>query len=207
MYLLLFPLGAFGIIYVPSAIIVPGDVTATIENIRTHESLFRLSIVSAFLVQIVNMGVALCLYRLLKPVNKISAIMMLGFILAAVPLAMLNELNNFSVLILLRETEPSTMLLSLFLDLHEHGVMIAGIFWGLWLFPMGHLIYKSGFLPKFLGVLLMIGCFGYLLDSFIFFLNPEFGFKFAGFLFIGELTLPLWLLAKGVNTERWNALK
>jgi hypothetical protein len=94
-------------------------------------------------------------------------------------------------------------LVPLFLDLHEHGINIAGIFWGLWLFPMGYLVFKSGFLPRILGVLLMIGCFGYLIDSATFFLFPNFDASIAQFTFIGELLLPLWLLIKGVNVEQW----
>lgn len=91
----------------------------------------------------------------------------------------------------------------LFLDLHEHGINIAGIFWGLWLFPMGYLVFNSGFLPRILGVLLIIGCFGYLIDSATFFLLPNFDAKIAQFTFVGELLLPLWLLIKGVNVEQW----
>jgi hypothetical protein len=90
-----------------------------------------------------------------------------------------------------------------FLDLHEHGILIASIFWGLWLFPMGYLVFKSGYIPRILGVLLMIGCFGYLIDFVTFFLFPNFDVIISGFTFIGELLLPLWLLFKGVNVEQW----
>lgn len=90
-----------------------------------------------------------------------------------------------------------------FLELHEKGVLIAGIFWGLWLFPMGYLVFKSGFLPRILGILLMIGCFGYLVDSFAAFLFPDAGITIAQFTFIGEVTLPLWLVTRGVNVAQW----
>ncbi|MFC7195108.1 DUF4386 domain-containing protein [Halosimplex aquaticum] len=100
-------------------------------------------------------------------------------------------------------TEQSQGLASLFLDLHQHGIFIAQIFWGLWLLPMGLLVYKSGFIPRVLGVLLVIGGLGYMIDSFIFFLAPSFGITFTDFTFIGELLFPLWLLIKGVNAERW----
>jgi hypothetical protein len=175
------------------------------------ESLFRLSIVSALTVQIVNMLVVLLLYKLLKPVNKNIALLMVIFLLVAVPIAMLNELNQFATLLLLSGADYLTVftadqlqaLVPLFLDLHEHGINIAGIFWGLWLFPMGYLVFKSGFLPRILGVLLMIGCFGYLIDSATFFLLPNFDATISQFTFIGELLLPLWLLIKGVNVEQW----
>jgi hypothetical protein len=68
---------------------------------------------------------------------------------------------------------------------------------------MGYLVFKSGFLPRILGVLLMVGCFGYLIDSATFFLLPDFDVTVSQFTFIGELLLPLWLLIKGVNVEQW----
>ncbi len=136
---------------------------------------------------------------------------MVIFFLVAVPIAMLNQLNQFAALLLLSGADYLTVftadqlqaLVHLFLDLHEHGISIAGIFWGLWLFPMGYLVFKSGFLPRILGVLLIIGCFGYLIDSFTFFLLPNYEVDIALFTFWGEVLLPLWLLIKGVNVEQW----
>lgn len=211
LYLLMFPLGILGILYVPSTLIVSGDAATTANNIMASESLFRLSIVSALLIQIVQIFLVLVLYKLLKPVNKIYALFMVVFALAAVPIAMLNELNNIAALLLLKGSNFLTTFkadqlhaqVMFFLDLHEHGIFIAQIFWGLWLYPMGYLVFKSGFLPKILGILLMIGCFGYLIDSFIFFLFPNFDVTISVFTSWGELLLPLWLLIKGVNVEQW----
>jgi len=206
LYLSLIPLGLMGIMYIPT-LIVDGNIAETISNIIANESLFRLSIVSALLVQLVNLFVVLYLYKLLKPVNKKVAKLMVLFIFLAIPIAMLNELNYGAVLLLIHSAEQSPALVSLFLNLHEYGVNIAQIFWGLWLFPMGYLVHKSGFLPKIIGILLMIGCFGYFADSFIYFLNPDFGITFSEFLFIGEVALPLWLVTKGVNMTKWKSLQ
>ena len=211
LYLLLFPLGIFGILYVPSNLIVPGDAATTANNIMASESLFRLSILSALFVQITQILLVIVLYKLLKPVNKNHALLMVIFALIAVPIAMLNELNNIVALLLLRGTDNLTVFgadqlhaqVMLFLDLHEHGIFIAQIFWGLWLFPMGYLVFKSGFLPRILGILLMIGCFGYLIDSFTFLIFPNFDATISMFTFWGELLLPLWLLMKGVDVEQW----
>lgn len=213
LYLSLIPLGIFGILYVPSNLIVPGDVAATIANISTHTVLFRFSIVSALLVQIINIAVVGYLYSLLKNVNQTHAKWMVLFILLGAPIAMLNELNQFAVLLVVNGSElmhPFSAdqlygMVPLFFNLHDHGINIAQIFWGLWLLPMGYLVFRSGYLPKLLGVLLMIGCFGYLLDSFLYFLVPGFGISFSEFTFIGELLLPLWLLIKGVNVQQWEA--
>lgn len=203
LYLLLLPLGILGILYVPAALIVPGDAPATANNIMANEALFRLSIVSALLVQVVNIFVVLFLYKVLKPVNKNMARLMVIFILLGAPIAMLNELNRGAVLLLLHSADQSYALMTLFFELHEYGITIASIFWGLWLFPMGYLVFKSNYIPKIIGILLMIGCFGYLIDSFTFLLFPNWGVTISQFTFIGELLLPLWLLVKGVNVKQW----
>ncbi len=191
LYLSLLPLGLFGVLFSgPSS---------------------RLGIVSALLVQIVNIFVVLLLYQLLKPVNKNMAALMVIFLLLGVPIAMLNELNQFAVLILSSGADYLKVftagqlhaLVLFFLHLHDLGINIAGIFWGLWLFPMGYLVFKSGFLPRMLGILLMIGCAGYLIQSFATFLIPDFQVNIALFTFWGEVLFPLWLVMRGVNVEQW----
>ena len=209
LYLSMVPLGFFGM-YGHSNLIVPGDATTTVNNIMASGSLFRLSIMSALVVQIVNILLVLVLYKLLKPVSRNYALLMVIFFLVSVPITMLNELNQFAVLLLLSGTEYLTVfetdelhaLVILFLDLHEHGIHISGMFWGLWLFPMGYLVYKSSFLPGVLGVLLMIGFLGYVVDSVRFYFFPSFE-PIVLYTFWGELLFPLWLLIKGVNVEHW----
>ena len=208
---MLFPLGIFGIIYVPSSLIVLGDAATTASNIMANELLYRLSIVTALTLQIVYIFLALALYKLLNPVDKNNAVLMVILVLVAAPIAMLNELNHVAVLLVLSGSDLLTTFsldqvqasVPLFLNLHEHGVFIAQIFWGLWLFPMGYLIFKSNFLPKALGILMIIGGFGYLVDSFVYFIFPDFDVTFSEFTFLGELLLPLWLMFKGVNHEQW----
>ena len=215
LYLLMAPFGFFGMFYVPSILIVPGDAAITANNIMASESLFRSGIVSTLMVQIINILMVLILYKLLKPVNKNHALLMVIFILVGAPIAMLNELNRFAALLLssgadylmtVFTADQLQALVPLFLDLHEHGVSIAGIFWGLWLFPMGYLVFKSGYIPRILGVFLIIAGFGYLIDSFAVFLLPNFYATISQFILFttyGELLFPLWLLIKGVNVEQW----
>jgi len=211
LYLMLFPLGIFGIIYIPSSLIVLGDAATTASNIMANELLYRLSIVTALTLQIVYIFLALALYKLLNPVDKNNAVLMVILVLVAAPIAMLNELNHVAVLLVLSGSDLLTTFsldqvqasVPLFLNLHEHGVFIAQIFWGLWLFPMGYLIFKSNFLPLALGILMIIGGFGYLVDSFVYFIFPDFDVTFSEFTFLGELLLPLWLMFKGVNHEQW----
>jgi Domain of unknown function (DUF4386) len=204
--------GAFGIAYAPSILVVPADASATARNILASELLFRLSVVSALVTQVVFIFVALALYQLLKSVNKNMAALMVILLLLGVPIAMLNELNNFAVLVLLHGAQDSTVLTAdqahavaaLFLDLHALGLSIADLFFGLWLFPLGYLVFTSGFLPRLLGVLLLIGCFGYLIQSGAALLFPD--LKVNVVLFTGwvEVVFALWLLLRGVNVERWD---
>ncbi|HEX9133746.1 MAG TPA: DUF4386 domain-containing protein [Ktedonobacteraceae bacterium] len=213
--LLLIPLAIFGQIYVPSMLIVPADAAATARNIMASESLFRLGIVSVLLSHLGgDIAWVLVFYQLLKPVNKSMARLMVILILLNVPIALLNELNQFAILFLLHSADSLRAftadqvhaLVSLFLNLHDNGIKIAGIFWGLWLFPYGWLVYKSGFLPRFIGVLLMIGCVGYVLQSFVGFLSPTllvYTAPLAALTSSGELLVPVWLLVMGVNVEQW----
>jgi hypothetical protein len=207
--LIMIPFALFGIMWA-SSLIVPGDAATTANNIMASESLFRLSIGSALMVQVGHILLVLVLYKLLKVVNKNHALLMVIFSLVGNPITMLNELNRFAVLLLLNGADYLTpftadqlqSLVSLFLALHEHGVLIATIFWGLWLFPFGYLVFKSGFLPRILGVLLIIAGSGYLIDFVTFFLFPNFP-SIGQFLTWGELFWPFWVLIKGVNVEQW----
>lgn len=212
LYLSMVPLGIFGILYIPLNFIVAGDVATTMQTILEGEALFRLSIVSSFVVQLVNLILVLLLYKLLKPATRNGATLMVIFFLVSIPIAMINDLNHFAVLMLAKGSEylgtftleQQQSLAYFFLELHEKGVQISGIFWGLWLFPMGYAIFKSGYLPRVLGILLMIGCCGYLIDSAFAFLAPDLGVTVAQFTFVGEILFPLWLVIKGVNGERWH---
>jgi len=177
LYLLVVPLGIFSIL--TSRLVVPADAATTAKNIMGSELVFRLGIVSVLLATIVLILVVLVLYKLLKPVNKSMALLMVMFLLVGASIAMLTELNQFAALLLLSgadylkvfTTEQLQALALLFLRLYDRGGDIAYIFWGLWLFPLGYLVFKSGFFPRILGVLLMISCFGYLIDSFAIFLG------------------------------------
>ncbi|HSD83906.1 MAG TPA: DUF4386 domain-containing protein [Anaerolineae bacterium] len=203
-------LAIFGLVYIPSMLFVPGDAAITASNIMVSESLFRLGIVSNLIVQIVGIFWVLVLYQLLVPVNKNMATLMVIFYLLSVPIALLNELNKFAILHLAGDAGPTVFtpnqlqtLVSLFLKLHTDGINIAGIFWGLWLFPLGYLVFKSGFLPRVIGILLIIGCLGFLVQSFAGFLWTNFGVNIVALTDWGELLLPLWLLIKGVDVEQW----
>lgn len=204
LYLMLGALSAFGLTYVPSVLIVPGDTATTVGNIVANESLFRLGIVSNLLTFTVNLFLAVFLYKLLKPVHEGMASLMVMLALVGVSIAMLNELNQVAVLLLSGADYSTAFSASLFLDLYRHGFGVTHIFFGLWLLPMGCLVFRSGFLPKFLGVFLIIACFGYLADFILLFLFPDMDVKIKEFTFVGEVFLLLWLLIRGVDVEQWD---
>lgn len=203
-YLLMVPFGVLGILYIPNVILVPSDMVMTIENIKGNLSMFHLSIFSSLLVQLIQIILVLLLYKLLSHASKTAGILMIAFIVPAVSIAMLNEVSLLAISSLVSgavftatfTAEQIQGLVGLLFDMHQSGVMVAQIFWGLWLFPMGYLVYKSGYIPRFIGVFLMIGCFGYLADSLFFILNKDVGSTVSEYTFLGEVLLPLWLIIK-----------
>jgi hypothetical protein len=202
----------FTLLYLPSRFIVRGDAAATAGNIMASESLFRFGIVSNLFTAISNIILVLVLYQLLKVVNRNMASLMVIFSLAGIPIMMLNELSQIAVLQLLSGADYLKVFTTaqlqaqayLWLRLHGQGLLIAEIFWGLWLLPMGYLVYKSGFIPKLLGVLLVIACLGYVVESLAGILAPGANVNIILYTGWGELLLLLWLLIKGVNAEVWN---
>jgi hypothetical protein len=211
LYLIQAILGIFSLMYVTSSLIVSGDVAATIHNITASESLFRLGIVSNILVPTVGIFYVLFLYRLLKPVRKDISVLMVVLALIGVPIGIFNEFTQLGVLQLLSgadylavfTTAQLQALAYLFLRLHSYGISLAFIFSGLWLLPLGYLVYTSGFLPKILGVLLIIGGFGYLIDVFAEFLFSDSNLKIGLITGLSEILFLLWLLIKGVNVDKW----
>jgi Domain of unknown function (DUF4386) len=210
LYLLASLPGFFALLYVPSKMFVRGNATATANNIAAHEMLFRLGIAADLICQALFIFVALALYHLLKGVNHRHALLMLTLILVAIPIAFVNEVNSVAALVLARGADFLSVfdkpqrdaLARLFLDLRGGGFDVAGIFWGLWLFPLGLLVYRSGFLPRILGVLLMIACWAYLANSFTSLVLPRYEAlvnRWISPLQLAEVVFMLWLLIKGAR--------
>ncbi len=204
--------GFFSIIYVPGKLIVSGNTAATANNILASERLFRLGIVSELICAAEFIFLLWVLYRLLSGVNKTHASLMVILGLVFVPIMFVNTLNEIAALTLLRGADFLSVfgqsqreaLAMLFLDLHRYGFVVGWIF-GLWLFPFGVLVFKSGFLPRILGVLLIVAGFGYLADSLIPLLLPSYENmvgRLAGIpLTLGEPAMILWLLIMGAKDQ------
>jgi Domain of unknown function (DUF4386) len=214
LYILFSAFGVVRLLYIPSHLFVHGNAAATANNIATHELLFRFGIVSYLLGAAGWIFVTLALYRLLKGVDQGLAILMviLGS-LVAVPIFFFNAVNDVAALLFARSADFMSVFdkpqreafVMLFLRLHHHGDLANEIFWGLWLIPLGLLVYKSRFLPRFLGVWLMAGCLGYLALSVTGFLFPQYEdkiFTYSQPFTISELAFMLWLVIMGAKERR-----
>ncbi|MEP6901822.1 MAG: DUF4386 domain-containing protein [Actinomycetota bacterium] len=214
LYLVVVLTGIFSLAYVPSKLIVRGDAAATVHNIAASESLFRLGIVSGIICYTFFLFLPLVLYQLLKPVNETYAKLMVILALVSVPISFVNLINKFAVLSLVSGADYLKVFdhdqlqaqVLFYLDLYNNGILVVQIFWGLWLFPFGYLVYKSSFLPKILGVLLMLGCFGYLID----FIGSTLILNYSETVIshyvtlpasLGEIGICLWLLIFGVKNK------
>ncbi|MFZ0960917.1 MAG: DUF4386 domain-containing protein [Terriglobia bacterium] len=213
-YLLMGIAAPISLMYVPGKLIVWGNATATANNILTSQSLFRIGIVSGLASGIIFIFLALALYRLLKGVNQPRAALMVILAVAQVPIGFVNELNQIAALVLVRGADflsafdkpQRDALAMLFLHVHGQGIIVSEIFWGLWLFPFGLLVFRSGFLPRVLGVWLIVNGFAYVTMSLTALLLPEYQRivdKIAFPALLGEMAIMLWLLIMGANAERW----
>lgn len=193
---------------VASRLIVRDDIAATTHNIVGSERLFRLGIAGSLTMMVAYVFYGLLLYRLLRRVDPGQALAMLVLVLVSAPVYMLNQVNLFAVLMFAQDGLLEHA--GVFLGVYRFGNLIAAIFFGLWLVPLGLLVFRSGFLPRLLGMLLLIGSPGYV----VLFVQ---GFLFPGtertlwsdplllLTHLAELSLMLWLLVKGVNAQRWSA--
>ncbi len=202
----------FALLYVPSKVMVHGNPAATAQNIAAHATLFRCAIVADLLGQALFLVVALALYHLLKGVNQRHALLMLLFLAVSIPIAFVSEINSVAALTLARGADfilviddaQRIALMRLFLNLRGAGFDIAGIFWGLWLFPLGWLVYRSGFIPRVLGILLMVGCFAYLANSVTSLALPQYEDTVSRWMSpiqLVEMIFMLWLLIMGATPK------
>ena len=202
----------FSLIYVSRTLIVPGNAAATAGRILASESMFRLGIAGEVINAIAFPFVVLALYRLFQGVSQRLGSVMVGLYVISVPISFLNVLNEFAALILFRGadflsvfTKPERDALAMvFLRLHGLGIGVAAIFWGLWLIPFGILVYRSGFLPRIFGVLLIVNCFAYVVPSFTSLLLPQYRdvvSRITAPALLGEAAIVLWFLIRGARDQ------
>jgi Domain of unknown function (DUF4386) len=213
LYLLLCLIGPLRLIYIPNKLFVPGNATATASNIAAHEWLFRFGMVADLMGAVILIFLAMAFYRLFKGVDQYLAVLVVivGGVMPAL-LYFVNVVSDAGALTMVRGADFLSVfdkpqrdaLAMMFLRLHHHQVVAAEILWGLWLFPLGMLVYRSRFLPRFLGVWLIINGFAYLVLSFTGLLFPQYQdrvFALSQPALFAELALMLWLLIKGAKPQ------
>ena len=213
LYLILAITGAYGIIFIPSKIIIPGDAVATSNKLLANEFLFRTGIVNDLISNTIFVILVLVLYRLLKQVNLSNAKLMVALVIVQIPVVFFTEAFNITSLMLFKGEILKTFELSqrqdlamLFLNINSYGTIILEMFWGLWLLPFGLLVYKSGFIPRVFGILLIIGGAAYIIESLTRILLPNYSTFVSQytivFYTIGELSIVFWLLIKGAKVQQ-----
>ena len=203
-------------VFVLQKLVVRGDPAATATNILGSEGLFRLGFVADIVGIMFVVGAVLFLYELLKPVSRSLALLMMYFCLIGSSIQALNSLQDLTALLLLKggnamtalTTSQSQALALVFLRLHALTYDLALAFFGVFAILIGYLVLKSTFLPRVLGALMVIDGLGYLTFSFATFLSPPFAVRLYPYVpfvtaLLGEASLMLWLLVKGVNAQRW----
>ena len=207
-YLTIFAFSIFANVFVLGKLIVSGDATATADNIIASETLFRLGIASWIVAYTADLIVTWALYILLQPVNRSLSLLAAWFRLVFVAIIGINTLNLFVVLQLAKDTDYAQ--LTLVLNAYAYGETISFVFFGFHILVLGYLIFKSDYLPRILGLLLIVAALGYIVDSFASFISSSYDDNELTFLLmvavpavIAEFSLNLWLLFKGVNVERW----
>ena len=218
LYLMIIVLGLFGEMSVRERLVVSGNAAATAANIGSHESLWRTGIATELCLLICAIAVAVILYVLLKPVSRDLALLAAFFNLVSIAVEAAYSLHLVAALFPLGDAsylgaftpEQLHAMVSLSVRAHAHGFGISLIFFGCFCVVVGYLIFRSGFLPKIIGVLMQIAGLCYLVNSFALILAPGLADRLYPAIlvpsFIGEASLCLWLLVKGVNPERWNRL-
>ena len=211
LYFLLALSAPWGLMYIPGKLIVNGDAAATADNLRSSEWLLRLGIASELVHQLIAVFLLLELYKLFKPVDEgLSRQLVVMGALLSVPIMFVNVLNDVAALYMVSGSETLAAfarpqldsLAYLFVYLHGKGVIVASIFWGLWLFPFGLLALRSRFIPKIFGYLLWIAGGAYLLDSFVTLVLPRYAEltgKIAMPLVMAEVPIIFWLLIWGAR--------
>lgn len=216
-YLIVVITGIFSLAYVPKRLFVYDNPELTFKNILSNETLFRMGIASSVICYTAFIFLPVALHQLLKTVNEFYSKIMVVLAVVSVPISFINLQNKYAILSLISDSKQGTVEATgelyeqtmMYLNQYDNGIFIATVFWGLWLLPFGYLVYKSGFLPRILGILLMLGCAGYLINFFGNTLSGSYSSlaikKYVGLLpSVAELGTCFWLLVIAAKEKKIN---
>ncbi len=212
LYVLVVITGMFSLLYAPGKLFVPGNSAATAHSILVNQSFFRWYILVGIVSEFLFVSVALVLYQLLKRVNQVQAAVMVILVLITAPVAFQSMANQVSTLAFVRGAEFLTSIdkpqrdavAMLLFNADNEGVLVWVMFWGLWLLPLGLLVFRSGFLPRFLGVWLIINGIAYVIISLTRLFSPQYAdlvFRISTPAILGEPAFALWLLIVGARVR------
>lgn len=213
-YLITIIMGVFAEVFVRGAFVVRDDAAATAANILAHESLFRFGLAADLVMLVCYIAVTLLFHDLFKSVGRRRSLLAAFFSLVGIAVLAINSLNHLAPLVFLGgadylnafEANQLQALSLMSLRMHARGYLISGVFFGIYMLLLGQLIFRSGFLPRILGVLMAIGGLSFLTNSFAIFLLPALAARLPDIGMLGgiaELALCLWLMAMGVNALKW----
>ncbi len=212
-YLLLVLTGFFTLAYIPAQLEAGNNPAAVVQKMAASKTLLRLGIVCGAVCYLSYLFLAFFLYRVFYSVHPQYTRLMALLVVVSIPISFVNLQNQLSILSLLDgekflqglSAEQIQTQVLVYQSHYSNGIAVAGIFWGLWLLPFGYMVFRSGLMPKVLGILLMLGCLAYMVDFFVGNVFP--GYAQSGisrYLHIpgslGEIGSCLWLLIVGVNT-------
>jgi uncharacterized protein DUF4386 len=217
LYLIIIIAGALGEIFIRGKLIVSGDAMSTASNIMASQSRWRIGIAGDLLMHVCDIPLMLVFYVLLRPVNKNLAFLAVLFNLMQTAVLVANKLNLLMPLFLLGnadylkafEANQLSALTHVFIKAHDYGFGVGLIFFGFACLIYGYLLFRSGYFPRTLGVLLVLAGLSYLTNSFTLILAPTYAetiFPVLVLALIGELSLCLWLIVKGVDIPKWEKL-
>lgn len=218
LYLIWIVTGLFALIYVPSQIDMKGDAASTAQNILANESLFRASIINDLFSATLWVIMVLVFYRMFRPVDEYQSKFLVALVIVQIPVVFFMDSFSIASLLIFKGEILNTFELAqrqelgmLFIKINDYGVLTLEMFWGLWLFPLAILVYKSGFLPRFLGIWLIVTGIFYMILSYVSIMLPQYKdavlhSPLALPAEIGEVALMLWLLIMGAKEKAVNSV-
>lgn len=216
LYLIIAVFGVFAIAYVPSVIVAPGDAARTVANLMANKGLFGLGVLADIIVMLAEVVLTVMLFRLFRPVSPTLSMIAMVSRLMMVAVMAINLLIHVMPMVLLKDrpgglsTEHLEASVMVFMQAHRYGIYVWDVFFGFHLAALGYLVLKSTYFPRLVGLALIVGSAGYLLEGVMrvsFIDSAPLAMLVVGLLVVAavaELVFAFWLLIRGPDPQAWN---